>query len=563
MLLAFSVNAQVSNYAKLVKGHQPLSRYIAQAVAKSYETSVLMWETDPDSGVRMSAQFSGVVVSKEGVILSAAHVVMPGKTYKVMFPNGRECIAKGLGRISIPPTRMLPDAAMLQITEKGSWPFAQMGWSSALTVSTPCLSIAYPESLEQRKPTVRFGRITLLKNKYGFLQSSCVMEPGDSGGPLFDLLGRVIAIHSGIEVPECVNYEVPIDTYRKYWNALSKPEDYQELPDSLTVSSDTLTNFMRSIPSFQDINKEINLNVKLFSSSCLKIKSRIDGKEQSLLATIVPAKDLALKPATAHRTLLLSKSSMVGDKPEIILPDGKTIKASVIARSRRNDLVLLLTDYPTGKAIKFDWLQRGAISLDRLGAILISPIPDSAAKTGVLGSLLLDLPNNTSFGYLDATTGIKDERLVLTSVPPNSAAKISGLETGDVIERVDGNIVEDQLDFIKALQKYNAGDTTMLKIIRDSKVYTKPVVLGYPPQKAAQHPAEMFAGGKSLRRDGFDQVFVHDSGLKANQCGGPVFDAEGYFIGINIARISRTGTVVIPASTVLNFINNSLRFFSR
>jgi serine protease Do len=93
------LNAQPINKLKQTNS-KLLGGYISKAIAKSYGASVLMWEIDAESSARMSAQFSGVVVSKDGIVLSAAHVVMPGKTYKVMFPDGRECVAKGLGRIS-------------------------------------------------------------------------------------------------------------------------------------------------------------------------------------------------------------------------------------------------------------------------------------------------------------------------------------------------------------------------------------------------------------------------------------------------------------------------------
>lgn len=534
-----------------------LSGYISKAIAKSYQASVLMWEIDAESGARMSAQFSGVVVSKDGKILSAAHVVMPGKTYKVMFPDGRECIAKGLGRITIPPTFMLPDAAMLKIAGNDMWPFAEMGWSSTLSVNTPCISIAYPESLEQRKPMVRFGHITVLKNKYGFLQSSCIMEPGDSGGPLFDLLGRVIGIHSGIEVPEDVNYEVPVDTYRKFWSALNKPENYTSLPtDSSVVPADPLLATIKSMPHISDLSSQLNGIESELRSSCVKVKSLLEGKEQQITATIISTEGIVTKAATANKTLLVSKSSMVGDTPIIVLHNGKTVKANVIARNRDNDLVLLLADEKFGKGIKLNSLINDTIAFNRLGMFLISPIPDSAAKVGVLGSMLLNLPKITSYGYIGATTGIKDDKLVFTYIQPGNAAQVADLQAGDAIQTVDGHMVEDPLDFLKALQKYSAGDTTIVKITRTGKELTKKVILKYPPQKTTNHPAELFTGGKSMRRDGFNKVFVHDSSIKANECGGPVFDAQGHLIGINISRLSRTSTVAIPALEIERFIAN-------
>lgn len=537
-----------------------ISTQISQAVAKSYQASVLMWEIDAESGARMSAQFSGVVVSREGVILSAAHVVMPGKTYKVMFPDGRECVAKGLGRITIPPTFMLPDAAMLKIADKGEWPFAEMGWSSSLTVNTLCISIAYPESLEQRKPTVRFGHITLLKNQYGFLQSSCIMEPGDSGGPLFDLLGRVIGIHSGVEIPEDVNYEVPVDTYRKYWQALNKPVNYTELPaDTNSISADPLLAQIKIIPTAKDVQGKLNSKRLQLPLSYVKIKSVIDGKEQQILGTVLSTDGFTVKPGLLNENVLVSKSSMVGDAPVVMLPGGKTIQVNVIARSRMYDLVVLQFNQTNMKGIKLDHLQSDTISFGSLGALLISPKPDSPARVGVLGSMLLNLPKITSYGYIGATTGIKDDKLVFTYLQPNGAAQIGGLQTGDTIKTVDGRVVEDPLDFLKALQKYSAGDTTSINIMRGGGKYTKSVVLKYPPQKVINHPAELFTGGKSIRRDGFDKVFVHDLAIKANECGGPIFDVNGRFVGINIARLSRTSTVSIPASSIKLFLTNSFK----
>jgi serine protease Do len=552
------VCAQTNSKPKNASGITALSGYVSQAIAKSYQASVLMWEIDSESGSRMSAQFSGVVVSKDGVILSAAHVVMPGKTYKVMFADGHECVARGLGRITIPPTFMLPDAAMLKITDKGTWPFAEMGWSSSLTVNTPCISIAYPESLEQRKPTVRFGHITMLKNKYGFLQSSCIMEPGDSGGPLFDLLGRVIGIHSGIEVPEDINYEVPIDTYRKFWSALSKPENYASLPaDSGTVSADPLIATLQAIPNATALNKWLNANSLQYQLACVKINSTVDDKDQQIAGTVFSMDGTTIKPAFRNKMVVLSKSSMVGDAPVITMPGGKTVKASVVARNRMNDLVLLLADKVTEKGVKLNLFELAPMNFNSLGAFLISSRSDSSARVGVVGSMPLNLPKITSYGYIGATTGIKDDKLVFTYIQPNSAAQNSGIQTGDVLQAVDGRVVEDQLDFLKALKQYSAGDTTRIKLMRDGKEYTKQVVLKYPPQKTFNHPAELFAGGKSIRRDGFNQIFVNDTAIKANECGGPVWNAQGKFLGINIARLSRTSTVVIPAAEVRIFMAKS------
>jgi serine protease Do len=80
------------------------------------------------------------------------------------------------------------------------------------------------------------------------------------------------------------------------------------------------------------------------------------------------------------------------------------------------------------------------------------------------------------------------------------------------------------------------------------------IALDTLPQRHFNHPAEMFAGGKSIRRDGFSKVFTHDAILKPSQCGGPVFDRSGNFYGINIARYSRTSCLAIPPAVIYRFI---------
>ncbi|RYE42477.1 MAG: serine protease, partial [Sphingobacteriales bacterium] len=125
---------------------------IAQAIKKSYPASVRMWSFDVKQGQRTGNQFSGVVVTADGFILTAAHTITPGWNYKVFFPDGKECTAVALGRIDLSKTPGIPDVGMMKIIDKGVWPFAEMGYSNSLVEGEPCLSISYPESLNQTLP---------------------------------------------------------------------------------------------------------------------------------------------------------------------------------------------------------------------------------------------------------------------------------------------------------------------------------------------------------------------------------------------------------------------------
>ena len=68
------------------------------------------------------------------------------------------------------------------------------------------------------------------------------------------------------------------------------------------------------------------------------------------------------------------------------------------------------------------------------------------------------------------------------------------------------------------------------------------------------HIVFRFTDGRSERADGFEHVLVHDGRLKPAECGGPLYDTDGRFYGINIARFSRTSTLAIPAILISKFV---------
>ncbi|MDA7874315.1 trypsin-like peptidase domain-containing protein [Rhodopirellula sp.] len=166
--------------------------------------------------------FSGVIVSSDGHILSAGHAVKPGSRYQVILPDGRRLRARGKG------SNPKADCALVQITEKiDDLPFVQIGESANLVANQPCIGISFPGGQGTREqPAVRFGRIVRGARRGGMLQSTALMEPGDSGGALFDLDGRVIGIHSRIGTSMSQNFEVPINVYKNFWTELNNERSF-------------------------------------------------------------------------------------------------------------------------------------------------------------------------------------------------------------------------------------------------------------------------------------------------------------------------------------------------
>jgi serine protease Do len=128
------VNSMVSDAQQK---HIVVQGLLNKAIGKAYTASVRIWGFDTEKNERTTAQFSGVVVSEDGIILTAAHTISPGITYKVFFPDGRAVIAKALGRIDLEATQGIPDAGMMQILSKNKFPFAQMAFSGTLHQNQP------------------------------------------------------------------------------------------------------------------------------------------------------------------------------------------------------------------------------------------------------------------------------------------------------------------------------------------------------------------------------------------------------------------------------------------
>src|SRR5207302_1938330 len=73
-----------------------------------------------------------------------------------------------------------------------------------------------------RDPVVRVGRV--LDNLKDVIRTDCTLVGGDSGGPLFDMDGKVIGIHSRIMFFTYQNYYVPVKEYKDDWTRLVKSD---------------------------------------------------------------------------------------------------------------------------------------------------------------------------------------------------------------------------------------------------------------------------------------------------------------------------------------------------
>jgi S1-C subfamily serine protease len=177
-----------------------------------------------------STQGSGVIIHPDGYILTAAHVAgRPKQSLWVVLHDGRrvEGVSMGVNRDK--------DAGLVRILKSRDsngepWPHAALpAQSDQPQVGQWCIAGGHPGGWMHDRPSViRVGRI--LRMVDSTIVTDCSLIGGDSGGPLFDLKGKLIGIHSRIGIDVDDNMHVPMRVFMDSWERLANNEAWGTLP---------------------------------------------------------------------------------------------------------------------------------------------------------------------------------------------------------------------------------------------------------------------------------------------------------------------------------------------
>ncbi|MEZ6057302.1 MAG: trypsin-like peptidase domain-containing protein [Planctomycetaceae bacterium] len=165
---------------------------------------------------------SGVLVSEDGFVLTAGHVIMkPGTRCRIILNDGKRVRATALG------VDRLTDAGLVLIDDPDfkdhKWEHASFGNRSEIAPGDWCLGLGHPGGFQKdRLPVVRLGRVIAAGK--ALLKSDCELVGGDSGGPLFNMSGQVIGIHSHIQESTDANFHVSIGVFKDEWERLEEGE---------------------------------------------------------------------------------------------------------------------------------------------------------------------------------------------------------------------------------------------------------------------------------------------------------------------------------------------------
>ena len=172
---------------------------------------------------RQNSLGSGVIVSKDGYLITNNHVVNDADEIKVALADKKEFTAKVVGKDS------RTDIAVLKI-EANDLPFATLANSDHVEVGDVVFAIGNPFGLSQ---TVTMGIVSAtgrgnlgIEDYEDFIQTDAAINPGNSGGALIDSEGRLIgintAIMSGSGGNQGIGFAVPVNLARNIMDSITR-----------------------------------------------------------------------------------------------------------------------------------------------------------------------------------------------------------------------------------------------------------------------------------------------------------------------------------------------------
>ncbi len=374
-------------------------------------------------------QGSGFIVSSDGIILTNAHVVKDAKEVTVKLTDRREFRAKVLG--SDPKT----DVAVLRIDAK-NLPVVSIGKTSDLRVGEWVLAIGSPFGFEN---TVTAGVVSAKgrslpdDSAVPFIQTDVAVNPGNSGGPLFNARGEVVGINSQIYSRsggyQGVSFAIPIDVAAR-------------IKDQIVATGKV--EHARLGVAVQEVNQSFADSFKL------------DKPEGALVSTVEkggPADKAGLQSGDVIRKVNGQAIVSSGDLPAVIglAAPGDNVRLDVWRQGAARELTARLGNVhdkasdKTAIALKKDGQSQG-----KLGLALRPLQPDEERESGINGGLLVQQASGPS--------------------------AVAGVQQGDVLISINGLPVKN-IEQVRAAVARSEKSVALLIQRGDDKIFV-PVNLG-------------------------------------------------------------------------------------
>jgi len=381
---------------------------------------------------------SGVIVDKEGHILTNNHVVAGADRIKVTLDDNREFDAKLIG--TDPDT----DVAVIKV-DRDDLPVARLGNSDNVQVGEMVIAIGSPFELTR---TVTNGIVSAtgrsgvgILTYEDFIQTNAAINPGNSGGPLVNIKGEVIGINTAIATGGAssgnvgVGFAVPINTAKNIM---------QQLLSGKKVIRGWLGVALQPVDS--DIAEKYGLKEK---------------KGALILSVSGPAKDAGLMTGDLiieYNGVVVSNNAHLSKMVAASRPDEK-VKIKVIRDKKEKEITVKLSQ-------RTDEVVTNMRSGDN------TPFED---KDQWLGMSVQELTESIAqrLGYEG------QEGVVITEVDSEGpAAQVDDPPTrGDLIQEIEGITIKSMDDYREATGKVKDETRVMVRLRRASNGRSWYVVL--------------------------------------------------------------------------------------
>ncbi len=372
------------------------------------------------------AQGSGFIVSSNGVILTNAHVVRDAKEVMVKLTDRREFRAKVLG------TDSKTDVAVLKI-DASELPTVPLGNTRDLKVGEWVLAIGSPFGFEN---SVTAGVVSAKGRSLPddgfvpFIQTDVAVNPGNSGGPLFNTRGEVVGINSQIYSRtggyQGLSFAIPIELATK-------------VKDQIVATGKA--SHARLGVAIQEVNQTFADSFKL------------DKPEGALVSSVEkggPADKAGLKSGDVIRKVNSQAIITSSDLPALIgsATPGEKVNLEIWRQGKREEMTATLGD-ASEKAAKLAEADDGA-GKGKLGLALRALLPQEKHDAGVTGGLLIE--------------------------DVGGPAALAGVQPGDVLVAVNGTPIE-SVDQVRSIVAKTSKSLALLIQRNGSKIFV-PVRVG-------------------------------------------------------------------------------------
>jgi serine protease Do len=367
---------------------------------------------------------SGVIITKDGYILTNNHVVDGASEVKVTMTDGREFIAKVIGRDP------QSDIAVVKIAAE-NLPTVAVADSDKVEVGDVVLAVGNPFGVGQ---TVTKGIVSAterggmgIEDYENFIQTDAAINPGNSGGALVDIDGRLIGINTAI---------------------LSRSGGSQGV--GFAVPSDTARSVMQSLIAYGHVTRGY-LGVMIQNvTPALADEFKLKDTVGALVGDVTPNSPAEKAGFKSGDVVIEFDGKQVADSRHLKLEvadtkPGSTVPVEVLRNGEKETLKVTVKALPG-----HDELAQN--NTDNKG--------DTGTLNGV-GVADVDPQVRREFNIPKTVTGA-----VITQVDPGSASADAGLKPGEVIEEINHHPVKSADEAVN-LTSSPADKRTLLRIWAD------------------------------------------------------------------------------------------------